>query len=54
MVTAVDSMPDLHVCDILEAIPLHICPTVNLQNQVYVVDGGCVRTEIVAGRGKLQ
>ena len=54
MVTAVDSMPDLHVGDILEAIPLHICPTVNLQNQVYVVDGGCVRTEIVAGRGKLQ
>ncbi len=54
MVTAGGPMPDLHVGDILEAIPLHICPTVNLQNQVYVVDGGCVRTETVAGRGKLQ
>ena len=54
MVTAEGPMPELKVGDMLEAIPVHICPTVNLQNQIYVADGGVLRTEIVAGRGKLQ
>ena len=54
MVTAEGPMPALKVGDMLEAIPVHICPTVNLQNQIYVADGGVLRTEIVAGRGKLQ
>ena len=49
-----NDLPELKVGDMLEAIPVHICPTVNLQNQIYVADGGVLRTEIVAGRGKLQ
>ena len=53
MVTAEGPMPELKGGDMLEAIPVHICPTVNLQNQIYVADGGVLRTEIVAGRGKL-
>lgn len=36
MVTAEGPMPELKVGDMLEAIPVHICPTVNLQNQIYV------------------
>ena len=43
MVTAEGPMPELKVGDMLEAIPVHICPTVNLQNQIYVADGGVLR-----------
>ena len=54
MVTAEGPMPELKVGDMLEAIPVHICPAVNLQNQIYVADSGVLRTEQVVGRGKLQ
>ena len=54
MVTAVDGNLDLKVGDILEAIPLHICPAVNLQNKLYIVDGENIQEMAVAGRGMLQ
>lgn len=54
MVTADGGPLDLKVGDILEAIPVHICPAVNLQNQIYVVNGEQIREERVIGRGMLQ
>ncbi len=54
MVTAEGGPLNLKVGDILEAIPVHICPAVNLQNQIYIVNGEQIREELVIGRGMLQ
>ena len=46
---------DLGVGDIVQIIPNHVCSTVNLHNEVYLVDedGGAERIEVSA-RGKLE
>ena len=54
MVTAEGGPLDLKVGDILEAVPVHICPAVNLQNKIYIVNGDQIREEPVIGRGMLQ
>ncbi|MBE9917848.1 amino acid aldolase [Paenibacillus donghaensis] len=43
----------LHVGDVLEIVPNHICPTVNLHNEVYVSTAGVIRAVPVLARGKL-
>src|SRR5918995_6049748 len=52
---SVDEDCDLEVGDTLQIIPNHICSTVNLHDQVYVVgkDGGVDETR-VAARGKVR
>lgn len=49
-----DGRLDMKVGDILEAIPLHVCTAMNLQNYVYVCNGNDVHAERVAARGMLQ
>ncbi|MGG3741983.1 alanine racemase [Paenibacillus chibensis] len=43
----------LHVGDVLSIVPNHICPTVNLHNEVYVTKEGVIRAVPVLARGKL-
>lgn len=43
----------MRVGDILEIIPNHICSTVNLHNEVYVLDQGITRVAPVLARGKI-
>ncbi|GIO32091.1 MULTISPECIES: alanine racemase [Paenibacillus] len=43
----------LHVGDILEIVPNHICPTINLHNEVFVCKDGAIRAVPVLARGKL-
>ncbi|MWV45539.1 amino acid aldolase [Paenibacillus sp. HJL G12] len=43
----------LHVGDILEIVPNHICPTINLHNEVFVTEEGVIRAVPVLARGKL-
>ena len=43
----------LHVGDILELMPMHVCPVINLQNSVYLLEDGRLRKEPVAARGTL-
>ena len=54
MITAADSPLGLQIGDILEAIPLHICPAVNLQNKIYLVDEENIQVERILGRGMVQ
>ena len=35
----------LHVGDIVELIPIHVCTTINQQNEVYLYDGETLRKE---------
>jgi D-serine deaminase-like pyridoxal phosphate-dependent protein len=44
---------DLGVGDTVRIIPNHVCSTVNLHNEIYLVDGGTQRVEVSA-RGKLE
>jgi D-serine deaminase-like pyridoxal phosphate-dependent protein len=44
---------DLGVGDTVRIIPNHVCSTVNLHNEIYLVDGGTQRIEVSA-RGKLE
>ena len=54
MIRTDDGSPTgLNVGDILELIPAHICTAVNLQNHIYVEEGGTVRKLSVDARGKL-
>jgi len=46
-----DSPTGLQVGDVLEVIPFHICPAVNLQNSMYLLEGGSVRKLPVDARG---
>jgi D-serine deaminase-like pyridoxal phosphate-dependent protein len=52
---SVDGDCDLEVGDTLQIIPNHICSTVNLHDEVYIVgeDGGVEETQ-VAARGKVR
>ncbi|MCJ8011726.1 alanine racemase [Paenibacillus sp. KQZ6P-2] len=43
----------LHVGDIVEIVPNHICPTINLHNEVFVSQEGAIRAVPVLARGKL-
>jgi D-serine deaminase-like pyridoxal phosphate-dependent protein len=52
---ALDQGCDLEVGDTLQIIPNHICSTVNLHDEVYLVDeGGAVEAIRVAARGKVR
>ena len=52
---SVDEDCDLEVGDTLQIIPNHICSTVNLHNQVYLVgEDGAVEETRVAARGKVR
>ncbi len=52
---ALDGDCDLEVGDTLQVIPNHICSTVNLHDEVYLVDeDGAVEKMRVAARGKLR
>jgi D-serine deaminase-like pyridoxal phosphate-dependent protein len=52
---ALDQGCDLEVGDTLQIIPNHICSTVNLHDEVYLVDeGGAVEEMRVAARGKVR
>jgi len=44
---------NLKVGDILEFFPIHICPTINLHNNLYVEEGGIFREIPVNARGML-
>src|SRR5215203_265725 len=52
---SVDEDGDLEVGDTLQIIPNHICSTVNLHDEVYLVgEGGVVEETRVAARGKVR
>jgi D-serine deaminase-like pyridoxal phosphate-dependent protein len=52
---ALDRSCNLKVGDTLQVIPNHICSTVNLHDEVYLVDEDGVVEEIrVAARGKVR
>jgi D-serine deaminase-like pyridoxal phosphate-dependent protein len=52
---ALDGNCDLEVGDTLQVIPNHICSTVNLHDEVYLVDEtGAVEKRRVAARGKVR
>ena len=52
---SVDEGCDLEVGDTLQLIPNHICSTVNLHDQVYLVgEGGTVKETKVAARGRVR
>jgi D-serine deaminase-like pyridoxal phosphate-dependent protein len=52
---SVDEDFDLEVGDTLQIIPNHICSTVNLHDEVYIVgEGGVVEETRVAARGKVR
>ena len=52
---SVDEECDLEVGDTLQVIPNHICSTVNLHDEVYLVgEGGIVEEMRVAARGKVR
>lgn len=53
MLTSADGPMGVSVGDVLELIPLHICPAINLQNDVYLLDGDTLTREKVAARGML-
>lgn len=43
----------LSVGDIVPMIPIHVCTAVNMQNEVYLFDGGTLRRQKVDARGML-
>lgn len=43
----------LQVGDILSMIPIHVCPAVNMQNSLYLLDGEALIREPVTARGML-
>jgi D-serine deaminase-like pyridoxal phosphate-dependent protein len=51
---SVDEDCDLGVGDTLQIIPNHICSTVNLHDEVYIVREGGVEEKRVAARGKVR
>jgi D-serine deaminase-like pyridoxal phosphate-dependent protein len=45
----------LAVGDVVEIIPNHVCPTVNLQNEMFVVaDDGSIETWNIIARGAVR
>ena len=53
MITAKNGHTGLKVGQLLELVPLHVCPTINLQNEVWIYEDGTLRKEKVAARGCL-
>ncbi len=53
MLTSTNGQVDLQVGDVLALIPIHVCPAINLQNQVYLLDGDQLTLERVDARGAL-
>ena len=52
MLRTTDGSPTgLQVGDVLELIPTHICPAVNLQNHIYIEEAGILRKLPVDARG---
>src|SRR5215207_5854986 len=51
---SVDEDCDLEMGDTLQIIPNHICSTVNLHDEVYIVREGGVEAKRVAARGKVR
>jgi D-serine deaminase-like pyridoxal phosphate-dependent protein len=55
IVTIAENDPGFAIGDRFEIIPNHICPSINLMNEVFVVrDGHLVATWTVAARGKIR
>ncbi|MGN7360699.1 alanine racemase [Paenibacillus sp. SAF-054] len=48
-----DGPHGLRVGDLIEIVPNHICPTINLHNEIYVSKEGVIRAVPVLARGKL-
>ena len=53
MVTGKNGATGLHVGQVLELMPIHVCPAVNLQNSVFLWEDGALRRLPVAARGML-
>lgn len=53
ILTSTTGLVGLKVGQVIPLIPIHVCPAVNLQNEVYVYDGNTLRKEAVLARGKL-
>lgn len=53
MVTAANGETGLKVGQLLELVPIHVCPAVNLQNKLFLYERGKLTTLPVAARGML-
>ena len=53
IVTAADGETGLRVGQLLELIPIHVCPAVNLQNKLFLYERGQLTSLPVAARGML-
>ena len=53
IVTAVNGVTGLRVGQMVELVPIHVCTAVNMQNSVFVYEGGELRRMPVAARGML-
>lgn len=53
MVTAQNGQTGLRVGQLLELIPIHVCPAVNLQNHIFLYERGALTSLPVAARGML-
>lgn len=53
ILTAQNGETGLAVGQVLELVPIHVCTAVNMQNHVFVVQGGALRPMDVAARGML-
>ncbi|HEU0164582.1 MAG TPA: alanine racemase, partial [Thermomicrobiales bacterium] len=50
-----DGEEGFQVCDRVEIIPNHVCPTVNLMDEMFIArDGKIVDTWTIAARGKVR
>ena len=53
IVTAKNGVTGLRVGQMVELVPIHVCTAVNMQNSVFVYEGGELRRMPVAARGML-
>jgi D-serine deaminase-like pyridoxal phosphate-dependent protein len=53
IITSVTGKTGLSVGQALTLIPIHVCTAVNMQNSVYLLEGGGIRRQDVEGRGML-
>lgn len=54
ILTAKNGKTGLRVGQVIPLMPIHICPAVNLQNQVYLLENGSLTLQKVDARGMLQ
>lgn len=54
IITAKNGETGLYVGQVIPLVPIHICPAINLQNQVYIFENGGLTVQKVDARGKLQ